>query len=343
MLFSYSCNTILNNKTPKTTSTSYYKHFEGTVNNQPVSLDLTFTKNYISGSYYKDATEELFDVNGEFLTNDSLILIENLIFWNNKNRNDLNNYFKGILKGDSYRGIFITPDTSFPYELKETYNHQSIPLSYISKSDSVLHPTSKKKIVQLEFESVFTSENKYEFIHPYIYQLLGDTSYRGSMNDYITKKLSYDIHTLDTTELNQMQAHPFYYSDYCDVAYNKNNHLILTNTKMAFLGGVHENFNVQYCSIDLKTQQLVTIQQVLNDNEIKKLPSLLEQKFRKQYALEDKDSLSKILYYNDNHFLNNTYFITNKGIGFLYNTHEIGSFTLGLITLYLSFDEIKKK
>jgi hypothetical protein len=40
--------------------------------------------------------------------------------------------------------------------------------------------------------------------------------------------------------------------------------------------------------------------------------------------------------------MNGNYFITQKGIGFLYNTHEIKGFFYGPIALYVMFDEIKK-
>jgi hypothetical protein len=316
-----------------------YKHYEGLLDSHKLFMDLSISNAEISATYFIDSTEEVLDIFGRIYNNDSVFLEDYKQNYSSKENYEMNNYFKGKIIGDRIEGIFIAPKKIVKFQAKEITSG-IVKADFLKIADSTLHPVSKKVIIHEYFESPIFMDN--EFIYENISKLMGDSTFHGSYKNFIDKKTKFKITDFSNAELADMEKKPYLSADYCYIMYNKNNRLILSNSKMLFWTGMHENFEIQFCTIDMKNKKVLTLKDVLQEEEIKKLPLLLEKKFRNIYGLSEKDSLSKILYYNDNRFLNNTYYITEKGIGFLYNPHEIASFSNGPISLYIPFADIRK-
>jgi len=319
-----------------------YAHLEGHIQDQFYSLDLTISDTTVFGNYYLDDREEPLDVFGSYHVNDSLYLNESITNRFTNKEDEKYNYFVGKFSNGTYSGLFITPDTTFSFEFKSVKKSNIVEFDFIQASDSVVEPISQKTIAHIDFESPMVKDTQYVFLHNAIYALMGDTNFAGDMKGFMKRKTSLNLNEIDTASLTNMKKKPDYYANYSDVTYNKNNRVIFSNSSMKFSNGMHESFQIKYCTVDLTTKKQLSIKDVLTQDEIQKLPSLLEQKFRSKFKLNKTEPLEKVLYYNDNRFMNGNYFITHKGIGFLYNTHEITGFSYGPIALYVLFDEIKK-
>lgn len=319
-----------------------YSHMEGHILNEAYSMDLTISDTTVFGNYYRDNLEEPLDVFGSYYINDSLYLNESIANRYTNKEDEKYNYFVGKFFDGTFSGLFITPDTTIPFEFKSVKKSDIVEFDFIQTSDSVVDPISHKTIAHIDFESPMVIDTQYKYLHNTIYALMGDTNFAGDMQGFMKHKTSLNLNSIDTASLSNMKKKPDYYANFSDVTYNKNNRVIFSNSSMKFTNGMHESFQIKYCTVDLTTQKQLNLKDVLTQDEINKLPSLLEEKFRSKFKLNKTEPLEKVLYYNDNRFMNGNYFITHKGIGFLYNTHEITGFSYGPIALYVLFDEIKK-
>lgn len=309
-----------------------YRHLEGNLSEKSINLDLHFMDSLVNGSYYFDSDENPQQVSG-YLRNDSLILES---FSTNENDNILK--FKGIWKQHEFVGRC---NDSMSFKIMETYKNGSDKFTLIHSIDSVVDSTSHITISHAEFNSIEALGTSKDFIQQSIYHLFLDSLFHGTMQDFIQHTLD-DYTPTDSMELDIMKQNPYDFTNNLEIIYNKNNRIILSASTYQYMGGAHGNTYTNFVSLDLINKKLITINDVLTPEEIAGLNLKFEHAFRNKYALNSTDSLNTILFDNAINFVNDNYYITEKGIGFLYNQYEIAAYAIGQITLYLTFDELKK-
>ena len=316
-------------------------HLEGLLGTRECNFDLMMLDNNVFGTFYFSDYEELEDVFGELIEKDSMVLTQSLTpEYDPRLGDEKFNTFLGTFRNGVFEGQFRHKDSILPLRCSLVTSN-NIPLRFEQFLDTIKDNASGKPLVYQELESPLPQNPKDEFLAAYLSNLIGGASYHGDFQKYAQAVFASDKQWVDTSILKQIMAHPYHIARYCDVSYNKNGLIVFSYTGLKFLGGMHENYEVKYCSIDLKTKCELRLHDVLNESETKKLSSLLEQKFRRKYNLTPQDKLSKVLFYDENKFVNNNYYITSKGIGFQYDPHELSGFAKGNITLYIPFSELR--
>ena len=320
-----------------------YHHLEGVLGTRTFSMELNFVDTDVFGTMYFHDVEELRDVFGTYAKNDSLNLEESIFsdYSSNKKENRFNK-FEGIYTNGIYKGSFIENATRTAFKCS-IVNNQQIPFDFVKYADTLKDSSSKKPILYHNIEIPFVKKQKDEFLNTFLANLAGKFDFDG--NNYQLSKLLRSLDSLSFTreEIDQMKEHPYNLGHYFDVSYNDNDLIIFSYCGLKFYGNIHESFTSKYSTVYLKTKKEMLLHDVLTHDETKKLPILLEKKFREKYKLTEKDKLSKILFFDENKFVNNNYYITTQGIGFQYDPHELAGFTKGLITLYVPFSEIRNK
>lgn len=121
--------------------------------------------------------------------------------------------------------------------------------------------------------------------------------------------------------------------------YNGN---LATFARFSYLysGGAHGNYSTTFQSFDLAGKKQLKLADVVTPAGQKQLNALLAKALRSQYKLKPADPLSEVLFEN-RISPNNNFYVTGKGIGFVYNPYEIASFAVGEINLFIPFKNLQ--
>ncbi len=170
-----------------------------------------------------------------------------------------------------------------------------------------------------------------------LYSLL-ENKKRSFFDDYI--KGSKDAKAADIKETPSLYSYDASY----DLLINFETEKIISFAFAAYsyTGGAHGNYSTSYLSVDINTNKIIHLKDIMNTAGISKLQPLLEKAFRKQFQLKPDDSLTKGGLFENKLTPNNNFYITEKGIAFIYNPYEIGPYAMGEIELFISFKEIEK-
>jgi len=327
------------------TARTYYKQFEGTIANEPVVVYLQKHDSTISGSYYYKKTGRPISINGS-VNNDTLSLEENdnTAYYNNKNSNPV---WKYVFNGNTLSGKWINSGTkkTFDISLKETEGAYFFEMKEFSDSMVAFDNDAKSP----------KAYSAYQF--PW---MTGDNETAGWFNNETRKMLS--LEEGDLPAAIQKEDDSFFANyrkeiadlkkdydgdDYLgswsydqsavnNIQYNANGFVVIENNTYAYMGGAHGNYAGIYYNYDVANKKLLKLDDVIaiDSNSLQKI---LEQCFRKDYNLPESKPLTEIIFEKQLATTDNFY-ITEKGLGFLYNPYEIASYAQGQMEVFVPYN-----
>jgi hypothetical protein len=116
--------------------------------------------------------------------------------------------------------------------------------------------------------------------------------------------------------------------------------LTLAHAVYTYMGGAHGNYGTSFINIDLLTNKVLNLKDVLNPAGIGKLNPLLEKYFRKDLGLKPSESLMEGGLFEDKIEYNENFYLTSKGIGFGFTPYEIAPYAAGEINIFIPFSEL---
>ena len=311
---------------------AFYGHFKGSSEKDTFYLELIGRDTVLKGYFYAQTDQEIFLVNGsryndsfhmeitpwhDFgLMEDSLSVFMDLKWTTGQ--------LAGIkwTKGKSKRKCMLWPE-----------NEGHITAQPIVWEDSLVIDSGKLVIARNRFESLRFLHPDSSWINQQLYRLMQDSSFNGDMESFM-KKSAYTIPE-DTLELEFMRERPYDEITEVEILYNRNNLLVLCVFNYLYSGGAHGNFAYQILNLDLAKRQVIG----LPADHLNELPSLIERGFRNKHRLSAKDSLNQLLFENNPQWVNHNYYLTEKGIGFIYNPYEIAPYVLGSLSVYVRLNK----
>jgi len=126
------------------------------------------------------------------------------------------------------------------------------------------------------------------------------------------------------------------------IIFNYGNILSLGMNNTAYSGGKRATVQEKYRVVSLKDGREIQLEDVFDTTNMPKLSSLIEEKIREIYQLNDSILLSKAGFFMDSIPVSTNYFITNAGICFVYNYFEIAGFENGIIRIPLSKEFLRE-
>jgi hypothetical protein len=98
---------------------------------------------------------------------------------------------------------------------------------------------------------------------------------------------------------------------------------------------------IDYINLDLVQKKRLRLEDIFTKTGLQKLPSLIENQFRKDNKLAPGASLTKAgLFENKITKPSQAFYVTNKRIGFLYNQYEIAPYAMGAIIVELPYSSL---
>ena len=145
----------------------------------------------------------------------------------------------------------------------------------------------------------------------------------------------------DTDLVDQSYRFEYYENNDVSIRYDEDDILLLEENTSQYTGGAHGMYGTSLQVLDLANNKVLKLSDVTTADSAT-LEHLLEKAFRKDYNLKKTDSLSNLLF-EDYLAANDNFYITRKGLGFLYNPYEVASFAAGIIEVFIPFKEMKGK
>ena len=129
-----------------------------------------------------------------------------------------------------------------------------------------------------------------------------------------------------------------------DVIYNDNDILSISWDWYNHSGGAHGNYGSDHHVINLKTGELVKIDDILKPESKETMGDIIAQKIFEQLRnnLGDASSLSDAGFYAENIVPTENFYLTHKGVGFYYSPYEIAPYAVGAIEVFIPFSECRE-
>lgn len=123
----------------------------------------------------------------------------------------------------------------------------------------------------------------------------------------------------------------------------KKDYIALKYLHADYSGGAHPNTNSTFINYNPKNNQPITLDSLFEKNQKQALIKLGESIFRKNENLSPTISLENGYFFENGKFnLPNNFYISNKGLVFLYNPYEIKPYVAGTTELVIPFSNLKK-
>jgi hypothetical protein len=307
---------------------AFYLHFKGFSEKDTFYLELIGRDTVLKGYFYAQTDQEIFLVNGSRY-NDSFHL--EITPWHDFGlMEDSMSVFMDLkwtssqLTGTKWannkpkRNCVIWPE-----------DEGQVLAQPIVSEDSLMIDSGKSVIARNRFESLRFLHPDSSWINQQLYRLMQDSSFNGDMEAFM-KNSAYTMPE-DTSELEFMRERPYDEITEVEILYNRQNRLVLCVFNYLYSGGAHGNFDFQILNLDITKREVLG----LPADRLAELPSLIEKGFRKKHGLTEKDSLNQLLFENHPQWVNNNYYLTEKGIGFIYNPYEIAPYVAGSLSVYV--------
>lgn len=323
---------------------SWYKMLTGKIGTYPITMHLHKAGHGYRGYYYYNSTQQPIYFSGDDTFYDGKIVIGCY------QGESLAETFDFLFSGDSAIGLWKQNETDKSLRFAVGEAKMPAPLTYIyTKGTKQFRPgIDESPIANFERSSVWPVGHSPtdELIKKVIREVV-DKDYNG--NDEIgpiflaLKKEFFKFYMDENTDIpdddmpgylnweNQEDLLVYYYTP---------SFICLSSTGYYYTGGAHGNFGTLYRVISLMESKQLILDDVLTAKGQETLGGLLEKKFRKQYEVKDSETLQDGGLFGDKIEPNDNFYLTGRGIGFVYNPYEIGPYVLGEIDLFIPFSEL---
>jgi hypothetical protein len=324
----------------------FYKRLEGTIANQPVVMHLHKTARGYDGIYYYRNVGQWLTLSIDSVQKDSIYFSEYTPGDNWSEQASLQAQLRGKLSDGSLSGVWLSGDGKkrFPFELKEQYPTGSYKFSFNSFADSTVAFPDRKGSPVAEIDYGFTDPKDNSWLDERLKALLGFDSSAGYKEGFVKSSTQYladykvnlpvpgDDTTVPLETYNYASTQTIY------VRYNDNGFVVFEQASYEYSGGAHGNYGSTFYCFDAQGRKQLRLSDVLTADSATLQP-IVEQQFRKQYRIKE-GSLKGVLF-EEHLALNDNFYLTDKGIGFLYNPYEVASYAQGQINVFVPFSAVK--
>lgn len=327
--------------------TDWYKMLKGKIDKYPVTLHLHKAGHSYDGYYYYDSLQKPLNFSGDDRRVKGKI---QLISFGDSEEAE---FFTFSFVSNNIRGEWKKTSKSKPLTFSAVETNMPTNFTYVFTNESKklrpkwkespeatfnaasVWPTGKTatdKFLKAKISHIFYKQNTGEEIGVLLLK---------SKREFFTEFLK-EINDLSDTVLKQeTMAYNMESDKNVLIAYQSPKILTLADNVYSFTGGAQGNYGTSYISIDLISNKVLTLDNIITATGKKQLKNLLEKNFRKQQNLKPTDSLSDGGLFENKIEPNDNFYITGKGIGFCYNPYEIGPYAMGEIDIFIPFTDLK--
>lgn len=326
-----------------------YRRYTGTVAGQPVVLHYMQYGIMVTCQYYYvqqgknislyNTTDNAHSSPLIFVERPETERKENLATW------------QVVIEADSMKGEWISSDreTTYPILLKEDFSNGAQQFSIVCMTDSISFTDSlpePKASAGYEVLLPVGDDEGTRFVRTSIYNCIGCDSIEGDdmkscLDGLKTKYFADYRHVSDAEKKLYTTAASFgNWSEQTNfwVVYNDDGMIVLNHHVYAYTGGAHGNYSSSYLCIDARDKKLLKLDDILQADTAR-LVILLEKEARQLYNIQDEAPLYENML-TEELYIPEQFYISNKGITFVYGIYEVASYAEGEISLFIPYSKI---
>jgi hypothetical protein len=125
------------------------------------------------------------------------------------------------------------------------------------------------------------------------------------------------------------------------IIYNDEHKLSFYNSSYTFTGGAHGQGTQEFTSVNLKTGNTITMNDLFKPGYETQLTRLLTNKLQQNLKLPAGGKLNDAGYFVDEVKPNDNFYVNGQGIGFYYNQYDIAPYSSGPTDIFLTREELK--
>ncbi len=322
--------------------------FTGTIAGQSVLVQLTDTENGLIGRYKYLKIGKIIPLDGVIDSQHGNVLeLEE----GEEQANIPRPVWRAVYRQDSLVGKWKSADKKKTYTIRLAEKKEKAPLIRFQpiEKDTVVYSNPKD-----------TTSSKFTY-HNSILQAKGNRELSRWLNaeikkSYQTYKPQYSIIENMTRDMkDQILVYiesaadaddpkwPSWNWDFDNTVYNtyqERGFLTLYTSGYEFLGGAHGNAWEVYDNYDIQHRKKLQLSDLITIDSAK-IGTLLEKKFRQDYDVPNRTSLKEFGLFENRIKPNNNFYFDDWGLTFVYNQYEIGPYVLGIIELFIPWNELK--
>lgn len=326
-----------------------YRRYTGTVAGQPVVLHYMQYGTMVNCQYYYvhhgkniqlyNTTDNADSAPLKLVERPETERKENLATW------------QVAIAGDSMKGDWISGDgtTTYPILLKEDYSNGAQQFSIVCMTDSANFIDSlpePKASTTYEVLLPVGDDEETKFVRTAIYNCIGCDTIAGDdmkscLDGLKTKYFADYRHVSDEEKELYTSAASFgNWSEQTNfwVVYNDDGMLVVNHHVYAYTGGAHGNYSSHYLCIDSRGKKLLKLDDILQADTVQ-MVRLLEEEARKLYNIADDAPLYENML-TEELYIPEQFYISNKGITFVYGIYEVAAYAEGEISLFIPYNKI---
>lgn len=329
----------------------WYRHYEGTIAGQLVSVDIYHGNDLIYGfySYNKQDIPLSFYEQTDSSKNGMYFLYETVITDRNDGVEQAQDHWEISFKGDAISGSWVSRDHTKKHDiqLKETYS-TSYRFTLLRHQDStriLINGTTHGATTSytLSVPAAGNSDESMEVTNASILKELGCTTGTDIIGCLKTQDASYFksyVADLDTSDFDEEFAYQLDHESSLSssVMYNRNGMVVLQFDHYTYSGGAHGMNASSYTCIDVTGKRMWELNDILHVDTVA-LFTLLEAEARKQFQIPSGEPLESRLISNDISMPDDVSF-TSTGLIFHYAPYSIASYADGDVDLYIPFSKL---
>lgn len=327
-----------------------YKHYTGTIAGQPVVLHYMQYGSTIRGTYYYENIGQAIELYNypDSSGGGNLYLAETPA----TERIDNTAYWQVTVAGDSLTGTWISGnrENTYPIILKEDYTNGVQSFGIVCADDSVKlkdNLDNPKAYTSCQMLLPVGNDDATAFIRSVIYRSMkcdtNSTDGIKSCLDLLNRQYFATYKEENSEDDSLLMTSPSFYNwsrmTNFWVVYNQDNITVLNHHNYEYLGGAHGVYSSNYLCLDARNKKVLTLKDILNINE-PELVKLLEKEARKLYHAKDTEPLNAYMLAEEL-YVPEQFYITGKGITFVYGIYEVASYAEGEINLFIPYTKVK--
>lgn len=320
-------------QTIDTLPSSFFRKYSGTIGDLPIVIDLSRNNDKIKGSYYYTKIGVPINVEGTIKNDGSF---------------DMKEYGNGGVTGN-LEGV-ITPTGGFTGTWKNADNSKTLPLTLTEITEGFAQVTFEDrnakncKLATKEMEMEGSAEGCTTLDVHFLTVNSPSSEVSDKINSYlisnnaISSYTSEKINSLDemmkAVNIDTPEA-GFNAEISYDVVTNQNNVICISNYSSWYgFGAAHPDYGIYYTNFDLRTGNVIQLEEILNPGFDKELNRIAEVSFIEENGSEGWD------FEPGNFTLNRNFAIQPGGLLFTFNPYEIGPYVVGSPSVFVSYKSL---
>ncbi len=323
-----------------------YLHFSGTLGKRAVSMDLVKDRGFegvpiYNGTFSFDSEQEpipVYSDGGDTLT--AVNLYESGI------SEDRNGRFSGKFQDGVFEGIYTSGEgKKEKFVLRISEPSGGMKFRFLQK-DTLFLAMENLKAPNARFSWHFLQPEEAWLLDSLLTELHGDSLvkagkgnpaavFRELGNQYAKDYRESVEPFLPEDSINVSLNYDLNYG--MEVLFNRNQLLSIALTQYQYSGGAHGMMYTQCHSFDLNAKKKIRMTDVFKPGYLPGLKAAINKAARKKYKVSDLSEALLVAEIEPNE----NFYLTGKGICFVFQPYEIGPYSMGEQHIYLPYSQIK--